>query len=571
MTDRLALARLTMDVADASDTGVALDTLAEGALRLTKSRHACIATLNDESGMLEIGHGAGDRFLKADFGAPFQVAVADNEGIVSYVAATGKPFHSGDVRKGTRYRNLFDSTLSEIAVPVRDRYGRVRAVLNVESDEVNAYGPEMLETCQALAGLVAMILERVERAVHEQALIEIGGVLNKSLTEEALVDQVTHVASEVLRFQAASVFIRDPITDRFILRGSTSRLRSAVDIAYYERGEGCTGWVVANGQPVLLQDPQNDPRWRGRLLEFPGDQIASFLCVPIMVKGKAEGAIRVLRRHSENQYIDNRFTEDDLRLMEAIAEQVASGLENVRNVDRMLRSERMVAWGELSAKSSHMIGNRVFALRGDVNELGHLLDTPDLDVKTLRDLQKSLAGNVQRIDEILSDFRDFVSATQIQRAPADINSLVEQTVRETFPRRSDVGLEVDLADGLPMVDVDSLKLRRAIGELIENSLHHLEAAKAPRKLKVSTRRSNGSGSKQAKAIEIEIADNGSGVAPELKPRIFQPFFSSRVKGMGLGLSIVKGIVDAHGGEVTELGEPGHGARFVICLPALDRP
>jgi signal transduction histidine kinase len=75
----------------------------------------------------------------------------------------------------------------------------------------------------------------------------------------------------------------------------------------------------------------------------------------------------------------------------------------------------------------------------------------------------------------------------------------------------------------------------------------------------------------ARFAEIEIEDSGPGVEDEAKATIFQPFFSKRVKGMGLGLSIVKGIVDAHGGEVFESGRLGHGARFVILLPLEDRP
>jgi signal transduction histidine kinase len=571
MTDRLALARLTMDVADSNDAGEALDRVAKGALSLTQSRHAIIAILNEETGMLEVQHGAGDGFSESALGEKLAVAMADNEGVVSYVAASGKVYHSGDVRTDKRYRKLFDSTISEIAVPVRDRFGRVRAVMNVESDAKDAYPAEVIETCKALAGLVAMALERDQSRTHEQALIEIGGDLGKALTEDALIDQVSHVAGEVLRFQACSIFLRDPATDKFILRGSTSRLRAAVDMASYERGEGCTGWVCDTGNPILLHNPQTDPRWRGRLVEFPSEQIASFLCVPIVVNGKSDGAIRVLRRTTENPYLDNRFTDDDLRVMEAIADQVGSRLANVRNVERLLRSERMIAWGELSAKSSHMIGNRVFALKGDVNELGHLLDSGTQEVAQLTELQKSLSSNVQRIEEILTDFRDFVSATRIQRAPVDFNSLVGETVKETFPRRSEVKLDVQLAGDIPEIQADQIKLRRAIGELIENSLHHLDGLPHHPELRITTHVDTSSRRAKDAAIVLEIEDNGAGVPAGDKAQIFMPFYSSRVKGMGLGLSIVKGIVEAHGGQVVETGEPGVGARFVIRLPVADRP
>jgi signal transduction histidine kinase len=84
-------------------------------------------------------------------------------------------------------------------------------------------------------------------------------------------------------------------------------------------------------------------------------------------------------------------------------------------------------------------------------------------------------------------------------------------------------------------------------------------------LRISTRvASSRAGS--PRLAEVEVADSGPGVVADQKALIFQPFFSKRVKGMGLGLSIVKGIVDAHGGEVYEAGAIGEGARFIIHLP-----
>jgi signal transduction histidine kinase len=336
----------------------------------------------------------------------------------------------------------------------------------------------------------------------------------------------------------------------------------------YARDEGFTGWVCNQKQPILLHRPQSDPRWRGKYVEIPNDDIASFLAVPIVSRGQGIGAIRVLRRKSENRYLDNRFRLDDQRLLQAIAEQIAIGLESVRSTERRIRDERMIAWGELSAKSSHMIGNRVFALKGDLNEFGHVLSEADPSAEELMELQKSLTVNVQRIEEILHDFRDFVTATQIHPAPLDINALIRETANEVFPKRGEVELVVDLEENLPTLAADGKRLRRAISELIENSLLHTPKGH----LKLQTERVKGSDDERtAKAgdtefIRIELSDSGPGVDPEKKALIFQPFFSGRVKGMGLGLSIVHGIVAAHHGYVYEDGEPGQGACFVILLP-----
>jgi signal transduction histidine kinase len=228
----------------------------------------------------------------------------------------------------------------------------------------------------------------------------------------------------------------------------------------------------------------------------------------------------------------------------------------------------MIAWGELSAKSSHMIGNRVFAIKGDTNELGHLLAEKDVDRDELKSLQQSLSTNVMRVEEILQDFRDFVSATQLHLQFGDVNAVVHETAEEIFPKRSKVKLELDLAEDLPGVEIDAKKLRRAIGELIENAMNYMEEGA----LRISTAIVDRTARQvKRKFVQIEVEDSGPGVNPESKRIIFQPFHSGRVKGMGLGLSIVKGIIDAHGGEVFEAGDPGKGAKFVILLPAPDRP
>jgi len=564
-----ALTDLIAAIARAPDSNCALDRLVESTLILTGSRHAVVAVLNDEGGDLELRAVAGD-----DGGhraVRFPLNIRQEDGIVGYVAATGSRVVSGDTRKDNPHHVLFSDTVSEFAVPIRDQNDRIRAVLSVESDTVEAYDADSQELVVALGDLVAMVLEREAHSRREEALMRVGEALGSAVTEEAMIEQVIKVADDVLRLQACSIFLIDPATERFVLRGTSGRLRELVDQVSYERGEGFTGWVCDSGQSILLDDPHDDPRWRGKYVEFPSEQVASFLAAPIVSRGRGIGAIRALRRKSDNPFFDNRFRQDDLRLLQAIAEQLAIGLEGVRNTERMIRGERMIAWGELSAKSSHMIGNRVFAVKGDLNELRFLLEDPNPKLEDLRELGKSLETNVRRIEEILQDFRDFVTATHLSRIPTSLNVLVEETVREVFPRRTSTSLELKLDPRMPIFGLDGKRLRRAISELIENSLSHMEAGtlKVETELMASDSDERTLGSKISSFARIVIEDSGPGVDPEKKSQIFQPFYSSRVRGMGLGLSIVKGIVDAHDGLVYECGQPGEGARFVILLPIIE--
>ncbi len=549
----------------------AQEALTRAALECTTSRNALIALLNEERGLLEISHGLGPEWSVQHNIA--KIALTTKEGIVAWVGATGQPFLSGDVRNDPRYVKMFETTRSEMAVPIRDIHGRIRGVFNVESDQLDAYDDRQLDLLMTLAECSSIVVNRTDALVREEALVEIGHALDRAQTEDEAVRGVLRIAGEVLQFQAFSAFLLDPARDEFVLRGSVGQLKSQVGKLAYRRSEGITGWVAETGQAVLTHDPRHDPRWRGKNVEFPEDEIASFLAVPVVFRGRCLGVMRALRRVSENRHLDNRFTDADVRVLTAIAEQLASTLENVRSLGRLLRSERMAAWGELSAKSSHMIGNRVFALKGDVNELGHLLGQPELARTSIESLHQSLEVNVLRIEEILFEFRDFLTATQLTTEPVNLNELVSTTAQEIFPRRSPVRLNLVMGEDLPTVEVDSTKLRRAISELIENSMNFVQEGE----LRVETGLASVEQVKKGRVspgnpyVMVSVADTGPGVENDKKSTIFQPFYSGRVKGMGLGLSIVKGIADAHGGTVYEDGEHGLGAKFVILLPVANRP
>jgi len=565
------LASLVAIATDEQDSSKALDRLAIAVLNLTRSRNAMIARMNDELGTVELRHGAGKEWSLKAFSEHIPVAES-GAGIVAYVAATGASYICDDVAHEPRYRNLFGSK-SEIAVPVFDMHGRISAVLNAESDRLSNYSDEDLALCETAAKTISWVLEREERQRREEALMTIAGALDRVLTEADLIEQVLKVAGEVLRFQAVSIFLWDEQRQLFMLKGSVGRLRDRVGEVGYHPGEGVTGWVCEQGSSVLLNEPQGDSRWKALHVEMPSAQVASFIAVPVVMRGRSIGAIRVLRKISDNAYADNRFTRDDLTLLESIAGQVASGLESIRSFEKALKIERMAAWGELSAKSSHMMGNRVFAIKGDVNELRHLLDEKPINLERLLNLQKTLMVNVTRIEEILQDFRDFLTATQVKQEEVDLNQLVKESVDEVFPKRGEIQLEYSFESGLPLVHVDPRRLRRAISELVENSLNFFDAGC----LKVATHRADAELvqrarlSKSTEYVAIEVEDQGPGVSDERKSLIFQPFQSSRVKGMGLGLSIVKGIADAHGGTVIEDGRVGRGARFIILLPMQERP
>ena len=403
-----------------------------------------------------------------------------------------------------------------------------------------------------------------------RALIEIGKELTRFTSMTRLMDRVMEVAAYILCADDCSLYLMDEDGKTLRLRASRGPLREEVGEATYQPGQGLTGWVAEHGEPVRLTDVQGDPRWQGVHEEFPDQELGALLAVPVPGRDQTAGVLRVVRHHSPERGDDIGFTEEDEDVLSTLASQLSVALDNARLVDRLLQSERMAAWGQVSARSAHMIGNRVFALQGHLNELEHLLQDAKLDPEALRELVTKLRTGLFRVEEILQEFRDFVLATEISQAPVDVNAVVREAIAETPTGSAGITLRSELGDHLPTVLGDVGKLKRCVGELIENSVLALKeggeivvttAPAAP----AQVQQWSGHAPRQP-MVMIEVRDNGPGIAENLKERIFTPFFTTRGKGMGLGLSIVHGIVAAHHGTILEVGTEGEGARFVILLP-----
>jgi signal transduction histidine kinase len=568
---------LTLALTQHSSQDFVRETLAE-ALRATDGLRAFLARIEQETGELILVETAGRGWNDKMRRIRLQPHNETQRGITGYVAITGEPYLTGDVLNDIHYLKQFDDVRSEVAVPFFDAEGRVRGILSVDSDRPDHFHHEHLVHLTTFANAIAAALAIEEYRSRERLLVEIGLDLAATTEIEPLVRRVIEVAAEVLECEACSIFLLDEPSQTLVLKAARGNLRKRVGEATYRLGEGLTGTIGLTGETIRLDDPREDPRWRGRYPEFSPDELSAFLAVPILGRNRILGVIRVSRPRSAPAWFRARFTENDERMLRTIGSQLGTAIENVRSFNQLVRTERMAAWGELSAKSAHMIGNRTFAIKGDLNELKYLLsqcaDPQALAGRDMRGeidaLVESIERGVFRLEEILREFRDFVMATQLNLAETDINRVVKEAVSETFPRRSAIRLQQTYTPDLPVLRYDAGKLKRAFSELVENAVSFMpeggvlqvgtapiEPGQGPSFARLSPTR---------RYVQIEIADTGPGVPTELKGKIFTPFFSSRAKGMGLGLSIVKGIVDAHHGVIREEGEPGHGARFLIYLP-----
>jgi signal transduction histidine kinase len=315
-------------------------------------------------------------------------------------------------------------------------------------------------------------------------------------------------------------------------------------------------------------------------MEAPASEIAAVMAVPVLSQRSKPGVLRVVRHRKGSLYfLPQEFTRVDEDVLVTLAGQLGVAIDRTRLMQRLLTSERMAAWGEMSARAAHMIGNTVFGIKGHLNELSYLVkdESKRCSSSTTGEaglLTENITRGIYRLEEILGEFRDFVLATQLHVVESDLNVLLRAVTAESFPRHSKVDLVLNLAPSLPPIEADEAKLKRAFAELVENSVdfqpHGGTLGIRTLCADQETLRAHARNLAGRKAVQIEVSDSGPGFSEQDRQRAFTPFFTRKAKGMGLGLSIVKGIIEAHGGVIKEVGDTDKpGAHFLVLLPARD--
>ena len=568
------LSRLSQVAVSGGPVGALLADVVEEAVLATGATRGFIALAEVETGGLEIVATAGAGWTDETRRDRLARSKVDGGTITARVATTARAVRVDDLSSVPDYEPFFGDVRSVLAAPVARPGERVRGVINLESDTPGEFTPDEEAFVSVLADVAALRLAMDDINAREAALVQIGKDLSVAGGPAALMERVADVSAEILRFEDSSLFLIDRATRRAVLAATRGPLAPQVGRAAYEMGEGLTGWVAEHGVPVRIRNPRGDPRHKGLHQEFPTEEIAAFLAVPIQTHTGTVGVLRVLRKQSMSPWFPNDFTEEDEQVLSTIASQVGAAIENAQTREKLVQAERMAAWGEMSAMSSHMIGNRVFAIKGDVNELEHVLQSGGAAALPAGEIAKLVEGmkrGIFRLEELLAEFRDFVRATALTTLPMDASDVTRQAVEETFPRRCPVELVAEYAGEPLPIQADPVKLKRAFAEIIENAVTFQEKGG---RLHVRTGRVSADKSEPSQASLphgapyacVEFADRGPGIPAADKPRIFRPFFTSRNRGMGLGLAIVKGIIEAHHGDIVETGTPGEGAHFVIYLP-----
>ncbi len=230
---------------------------------------------------------------------------------------------------------------------------------------------------------------------------------------------------------------------------------------------------------------------------------------------------------------------------------------------RMLHVSRLATIGEMAAGIAHELNQPLTAIANYAQACDRLLAKPHPDLTELRAALREIAAQAVRAGEIIRRVRTLARSQPVERSLSDLNTVVSEILElmQTDARVHRVRLRLELAEGLPQVSVDRVQIQHVILNLVRNGLEALsESGCAAGEVRIC------SGRTDSGDVELAICDNGPGVPAEELERIFDPFFSTKPSGTGLGLPISHTVVRAHGGTLGYRPNRPSGACFYVLLP-----
>lgn len=225
---------------------------------------------------------------------------------------------------------------------------------------------------------------------------------------------------------------------------------------------------------------------------------------------------------------------------------------------------RLTALGELASALAHEINQPLAAISNYMAGGRHIIRNEDLDRDLLAQVFTNAGQEAMRAGEVIRRLRNFVSRGESDRLPESLTKLIEEASALALvgAKVHNVHVHYDFSPDVNMVMVDRIQIQQVLLNLIRNAVDSM-IDKPQRDLRIETAHHAGP------MVRVSVHDTGNGVSPDIEKKLFQPFVSSKENGMGIGLSISRTIIEAHGGNIwAEANEDG-GATFHFTLEAVD--
>ena len=377
---------------------------------------------------------------------------------------------------------------------------------------------------------------------------------SKSVNE--MLDLAVRTTAEALHAKGALLRILNLKSDEFELSASYGLSEKYLSKGHVARKRLYIDTCDHHG-PIVIRDVPKDPR-----VQYPQEAqeegIRMMMDLPLILANDVVGLVRIFFAEARD------FSEEELEFAEAIAEQCSYAIDKARLIERQRieyqhlagKTEKLSSLGRLAAGIAHEINNPLG---------GILLYGTNLIKKTpkegpLHEGLEVIINETMRCKHIIQDLLEFSRDRPPSKAMANINNIIEKTlsILENEFRLKHILIKRNLLKEMPEIFLDASQLEQVFVNLLINAIEATQVGGA-----VSIRSHLGP---EREWVRVEIADTGCGIAPEHLAKIFEPFFSTKPKGTGLGLAVSYGIVQNHQGTIWATSQLGQGTCFTVELP-----
>lgn len=240
------------------------------------------------------------------------------------------------------------------------------------------------------------------------------------------------------------------------------------------------------------------------------------------------------------------------------------------DITNLLQVQRAVAWGEVARRLAHEIKNPLTPIQLSAERVQHKLinKLSEEDAKILKRSTETIVNQVEALKRMVNEFSQYARVPELELRQLDFNRLVREvlslyeTASMTSENSKHIQIKQELTEGLPAVKGDTTQLRQVLHNLLQNAQDALLDEPEPL-ITVKTEMVHG-------GVQLSVRDNGCGFSDEIKARVFEPYVTTKLKGTGLGLPIVKKIVEEHEGVIHIESIKPHGAQISIILPTVEK-
>ena len=276
----------------------------------------------------------------------------------------------------------------------------------------------------------------------------------------------------------------------------------------------------------------------------------SISAAPIIVEGRPVGTVGLYKDITERRQMEKKLEEYSEHLEELVEKRTE---ELTEAQERLIKSERLAAVGELATMVGHDLRNPLQSINNAAYYLSNELLRLPVSQKAIEMLQV-INDSVDYADKIIRDLQDFSSTKKSMVKKTNINTIVKETLSQVETPKN-IKLITELGR-FPRIEADKNQIKRAFLNLAVNGIQAMENGG---RLKVSTK-------KTRDFVEVSFEDTGIGLPKEEMKKLFTPFFTTKAKGLGMGLAICKKFVESHGGSIEVESEEGMGSTFTVKLP-----